>query len=49
MTSGLLLAGIVTIYAIYWTGVSNLITEVSVRSVAFVSDLDPGEVPDVNP
>ena len=49
LTSGILLVGIVTIYAIYWTGVSSLVTEVGLRSVSFLSDLEPGEAPEVNP
>ena len=48
LTFGVLLAGIVTIYAIYGTGVAGLVDEVNNDALALATDATPGPVPNIN-
>lgn len=48
LTAGILLAGMVVVYAIYNNGVSSLVVNVESQADSFVGSVDPGSAENLN-
>ena len=48
LTAGILIAGIITLYAIFNGGVGPLVDDTNTAAMALFENVDPGAAPDIN-